>query len=196
MRVIVGITGATGAVYGIRTLEMLRALGVETELCISRWGARTIEHETALATCDVRALATHSPSIGDQSAAISSGSHAVDAMLVVPCSVRTLAAIAHGTGDNLICRSADVTLKERRPLVLVVRETPLNQIHLANMQRVARAGAVVMPPMPAFYGHPQSISDLIDQTVMRVLDQIGLRTDTAPRWNGALLRRASVNSGA
>ena len=193
MRLVVGITGATGAIFGIRLLELLRDLEVETDLCISRWGARTIEHETAFSVSRVAALATRAYAAGDQSAPISSGSHRTDGMIIAPCSMRTTAAIAHGLADNLVTRAADVVLKERRRLAILARESPLSEIHLENLLRLSRLGVVVMPPVPAFYAHPDSIADLVDHILMRTLDQFGLRVDAQPRWSGALLRR--VTSG-
>jgi len=182
MRVIVGISGATGAIYGIRLIEVLRDLEEETELIISEWGARNVRIETSYDIEEVKALATVTHPIDDQAAAVSSGSHRVDAMFVVPCSMRTLACIATGTGDNLIHRSADVVLKERKPLVLATRETPLNEIHLENMLKLSRMGVSIMPPMPAFYNRPESLQDLIDHFVARLLDQVGLETDLTKRW--------------
>jgi flavin prenyltransferase len=185
MRLVVGITGATGAVFGIRALQVLKDAGVETHLVLSKWGARTLLHETPHSMDYVKSLAAKAYGEADQGAAISSGSFLTDGMLVAPCSVRTLAAIAHGHGDNLIHRAADVVLKERRKLVLMVRETPLSDIHLENMLKLSRMGVVIMPPMPAFYTNPQSLDDVIHQTVMRALDQFGLHLDTAARWGEA-----------
>lgn len=182
MRLIVGITGATGTVFGVRALQMLRDAGVETHLVLSKWGARTLLHETPHTVEYVKSLAARSYGESDQGSAISSGSFVTDGMLVVPCSVRTLAAIAHGHGDNLVHRAADVVLKERRKLVLMVRETPLSDIHLENMLKLSRMGAVIMPPMPAFYTNPQSLDDVVNHTVMRALDQFGLHLDAASRW--------------
>src|SRR5215467_9710846 len=161
MRIIVGITGATGAVLGIRTLQVLRDAGVETHLVMSKWGARTLLHETPHTVDYVKSLATHVYGGSDQGAAISSGSFLTDGMLIAPCSVRTLSAIAHGYGDNLIHRAADVVLKERRKLVLAVRESPLSDIHLENMLKLSRMGVVIAPPALAFYSRPQSLDDLI-----------------------------------
>jgi 4-hydroxy-3-polyprenylbenzoate decarboxylase len=189
MRLIVAITGATGAIFGVRLLEVLRELGIETELCISRWGARTIEHETSISVADVQALAARSYGAMDQSAPISSGSYATDGMIIAPCSMRTVAAIAHGVSDNLIQRAADVVIKERRRLVVVAREMPLSEVHLENLLRLARLGVTVMPPVPAFYSHPTSVADIVDHVVMRSLDQFGIDAEVQPRWNGALLRR-------
>jgi flavin prenyltransferase len=188
-RIAVGITGATGAVYGVRLLERLAAMDVETHLVVSSWGRRTIEHETVHSIAEVRAMADVVHPLGDQGAPMSSGSFRMDGMIIAPCSVRTMAAIAHGLADNLITRTADVMLKERRPLLLMVRETPLNDIHLQNMLTVSRAGAVVFPPVPAFYTLPRSIDDIVDQTVSRALDQIGLESGDTRRWDGELGRR-------
>ena len=185
MRIIVAITGATGTVLGIRTLQMLRDAGVETHLVISRWGARTLLHETPHKVEYVKSLATVVYGDSDQGAAISSGSFVTDGMIVAPCSVRTLAAISQGHGDNLIHRAADVVLKERRRLLLMVRETPLSEIHLENMLRLSRMGVVIMPPMPAFYTNPQTVEDIINQSVMRTLDQFGIHLDIAGRWGQA-----------
>ena len=186
MRVIVGITGATGAIYGIRLLERLRESGAETHLVISRWGARTLLHETTWSRERVEALATMTYAPADMSAVISSGSFRTDGMIIAPCSAKTLAAVAHGFGDNLIHRAADVVLKERRKLVLVVREAPLSDIHLENMLRLSRMGAVILPPMPAFYNHPRSVDDVVDHTVSRILDQFGIDVGPAMRWSGEM----------
>jgi 4-hydroxy-3-polyprenylbenzoate decarboxylase len=194
MRLIVGITGATGAVFGIRTLQMLRDAGVETHLVLSKWGARTLLHETPHTVEYVKSLADHAYGDLDQGAAISSGSFLTNGMIVAPCSVRTLAAIAHGHGDNLIHRAADVVLKERRKLVLMVRETPLSDIHLENMLKLSRMGVIIMPPVPAFYTNPQSLDDVVNQTVMRALDQLGLHLDTAGRWGEDPVARPTENS--
>ena len=188
MRIIVGITGATGTIFGVRTLELLKDSGVETHLVISKWGARTLLHETPCTVDFVKSLATTTYGDSDQGAPISSGSFVTDGMIVAPCSVRTLAAIAHGQGDNLIHRAADVVLKERRKLVLMVREAPLNDIHLENMLKLSRMGVVIVPPLPAFYNHPQSIDDMVSHIVMRSLDQFGLHTDVMTRWDGVMKR--------
>jgi flavin prenyltransferase len=185
MRIIVAITGATGTVLGVRILQMLKDAGVETHLVMSKWGARTLLHETPHTVEYVKSLASVVHGESDQGAAISSGSFLTQGMIVAPCSVRTLGAIAHGNGDNLIHRAADVVLKERRRLVLMVRETPLSEIHLENMLRLSRMGVVIMPPMPAFYMNPQTIEDIINQSVMRALDQFGLHLDVAGRWGQA-----------
>ncbi|MEU6125799.1 non-oxidative hydroxyarylic acid decarboxylases subunit B [Streptomyces sp. NPDC047123] len=185
MRLIVGITGATGAVLGIRLLEALRELGdVETHLVLSRWARATIELETPWSVREVGKLAdvVHRP--GDQAAALSSGSFATDGMVVVPCSMKTLAGIRAGYADGLIGRAADVVLKERRPLVLVPRETPLHEIHLENMLALARMGVRLVPPMPAFYNRPATVEDVVDHLVARVLDQFGLPGPRTDRWTG------------
>jgi flavin prenyltransferase len=186
MRVIVGLTGATGAIYGVRLLERLREAGADTHLVISRWGARTLLHETPYSREHVESLASVAYAPADMGAAISSGSFKTDGMIVAPCSAKTLAAIAHGFGENLIHRAADVVLKERRRLVLVVREAPLSDIHLENMLKLSRMGAVVLPPMPAFYNHPRTVDDIVDHTVSRVLDQFGLDVSGAARWSGEM----------
>lgn len=186
MRIIVGITGATGAIYGVRVLERLREAGVETHLVISRWGARTLTHETPFSRQRVEALAAVAYAPADMGAAISSGSFRTDGMVVAPCSAKTLAAIACGFSENLIHRAADVTLKERRRLVLCVREAPLSEIHLENMLKLARMGAVILPPVPAFYTHPQTVDDIVDHTVGRILDQFGIELKGATRWTGVM----------
>lgn len=185
-KIIVGITGATGSILGVRVLQALQSAGIERHLVLSKWGARTLIHETPVTLEQVKNLATVTYNERDLGAAISSGSFVTDGMIVAPCSTRTLSAIAHGHGDNLIHRAADVILKERRPLVLVVRESPLSAIHLENMLKLSRMGAVIIPPMLAFYNHPRTINDMVDQAVMRVLDQLGIHLDLAQRWDGAL----------
>jgi 4-hydroxy-3-polyprenylbenzoate decarboxylase len=186
MRLIVALSGATGSIYGIRLLECLRDAGVETHLVISRWGVRTLLHETSYSKEKVEALATVAYAPGDMGAAISSGSFKTDGMIVAPCSAKTLAAIAHGVGDNLIHRAADVILKERRKLVLSVRETPLSDIHLENMLKLSRMGVVVMPPLPAFYTRPSSLDDVVNHTVARLLDQFGMDAPGMARWTGEM----------
>ena len=186
MKIIVGMTGATGAIYGVRLLERLREAGAESHLVISRWGARTLLHETSYSREQVEALATVNYAPGDMGAAISSGSFRTDGMVVAPCSAKTLAAIAHGFGENLVHRAADVVLKERRKLVLVVREAPLSDIHLENMLKLSRMGSVVLPPMPAFYNHPRTVDDVVEHTVSRVLDQFGLDVSGVERWSGEM----------
>ena len=186
-RLIVGITGATGTIFGVRILQMLHGSGVETHLVMSKWAQRTLTHETPYSIKQVQELATQSYGTGDQGAAISSGSFVTMGMVIAPCSMRTLAAIAHGLGDNLVHRAADVVLKERRKLVLVVRESPFNEIHLENMLKLARMGVVILPPVPAFYNHPQSLDDMINHVAMRVVDQFDIHLDVMNRWDGVLL---------
>ena len=188
-RLIVGITGATGTIFGVRLLQMLHGSGVETHLVVSKWAARTLAHETPYSLKDVQDLATQSYGIGAQGAAISSGSFVTMGMVIAPCSMRTLAAIAHGLGDNLIHRAADVILKERRKLVLVVRESPFSEIHLENMLKLARMGVVILPPVPAFYNNPQNLDDMINHITMRVIDQFDIHLDVMNRWDGVLLDR-------
>lgn len=180
-RLIVAITGASGSIYGVRLLEKLQGTDIETHLVMSRWGARTLVHETTYTPEQVQALATVTHPLTDQGASISSGSFLTMGMVVAPCSVRTLAAIAHGIGDNLIHRAADVVLKERRKLVLAVRESPLSEIHLENMLKLSRMGAVISPPLPAFYARPKSIDEMVDYSVIRILDQLGIHLD-GERW--------------
>jgi 4-hydroxy-3-polyprenylbenzoate decarboxylase len=187
---IVGITGATGAVFGVRILQLLQGTDVDTHLVISRWGARTLAEETEYSVEQVQAMATHAYPIGDQGAPISSGSFLTAGMVIAPCTVNTLSSIAHGQGDNLIHRAADVILKERRKLVLLVRETPLNDIHLENMLKLSRMGVVIFPPLPAFYNHPQSLDEMVNHIAMRVLDQFDLHLDIMRRWEGS----AAANS--
>ena len=186
MRLIVGITGATGAIYGVRVLERLREAGVETHLVLTKWGVRTLLHETPYTKAQVESLATvvHNPS--DMGASISSGSFRTDGMIVAPCSAKSLGAIAGGFGDNLVHRAADVVLKERRRLVLVVREAPLSDIHLENMLKLSRMGAVVMPPVPAFYSRPTSVDDIVNHSVARMLDLFGVDVPGTPRWTGEM----------
>ncbi|HJU93895.1 MAG TPA: UbiX family flavin prenyltransferase [Pyrinomonadaceae bacterium] len=188
-RLIVGITGATGTIFGVRILQMLHGSGVETHLVVSKWAARTLAHETPHSLKYVQSLATQNYGIGAQGAAISSGSFVTLGMVIAPCSMRTLAAIAHGLGDNLIHRAADVILKERRKLVLVVRESPFNEIHLENMLKLARMGVVILPPVPAFYNNPQNLDDMINHIAMRVIDQFDIHLDVMNRWDGVLLDR-------
>ena len=183
-RVIVGITGASGSIFGVRLLEVLRDAGVETHLVMSQWAARTLVHETDYSVAHVQALASERYAIGDVGAAISSGSFHTLGMIIAPCSMRTLGAIAHGVGDNLIHRAADVVLKERRRLVLAVRESPLNEIHLENMLKLSRMGVSICPPTPAFYNHPKSLDDVVAYTVARLLDQFSLDAAGAQRWSG------------
>lgn len=190
-RLIVGITGATGVIFGVRLLEILADSEIETHLVVSKWAQQTLEHETTTTMSALKDLATVTYAPGDMGAAISSGSFQTDGMVIVPCSMRSLAAVAHGMGDHLVHRAADVVLKERRKLVLIARETPLNEIHLNNMLTLARMGAVILPPMPAFYNRPESLEDMVDHIVMRILDQFDMPQDLVARWDGKLRGRAS-----
>jgi 4-hydroxy-3-polyprenylbenzoate decarboxylase len=180
--VLVAMTGATGAVYGVRVLETLRDLGVETHLVVSRWADATIRTETDRSPEQVRALAPVVYEEDDLQAPPASGAFATAGMIVAPCSMRTLAMVANGLSDNLIQRAADVHLKERRKLVLLVRESPLSVIHLENMLRLAKAGAVVAPPVPAFYAKLRTLDDMVDHTVGRALDQLGVEHERIRRW--------------
>jgi 4-hydroxy-3-polyprenylbenzoate decarboxylase len=186
MRIVVGITGATGVIYGVRLLERLRDAGVETHLVISRWGVRTLLHETPYSREQVESLAHTAYQVNDLGAAISSGSFQTAGMIVAPCSAKTLAAIAHGYGDSLIHRAADVVLKERRKLVLAVRESPLSDIHLENMLKLSRMGVVILPPVPAFYTNPRSLADIVEHTVERMLDHFGVEVPGTARWTGEM----------
>jgi 4-hydroxy-3-polyprenylbenzoate decarboxylase len=193
-RLIVGITGATGTIFGVRLLQMLHGSGIETHSVMSAWAARTLVHETDYTVEQVRSLATHNYSLTDQGAAISSGSFVTLGMVIVPCSMRTLAAIANGLADNLIHRAADVILKERRKLVLVVRESPLHEIHLENMLKLSRMGVVIVPPVPAFYNHPQNLDDMINHVTMRILDQFDIHLEVMNRWDGTMLNTADISA--
>jgi len=182
MKIIVGMSGATGAIFGIRILEELKKLGVETHLVVSPWAEKTILLETGLKVEEVKKLANVVHSYYNQAASISSGSYITDGMIIAPCSMKTLASISCGLSDNLLSRAADVILKEKRKLVIVPRETPLHEIHLENMLKLARMGAVILPPMPAFYIKPNTLEDMIDHTVARILDQFDIHTDLSKRW--------------
>ena len=181
-RIIVGISGASGIVYGVRMLEALRAADMETHLVMTRSAQLALGHELPLKPADVVALADVSHRVDNLAASISSGSFATIGMVVAPCSIRSLSEIATGVTSNLLTRAADVVLKERRRLVLLVRETPLHLGHLRSMTQVTEIGAIVMPPVPAFYGRPQTIDDLVDQTVGRALDLFGIETALVRRW--------------
>ena len=185
MRLVIAMTGATGAALGIRLLEALRQLEVETHLILSDWARATIKIETKYTVEDVRALASRAYSARDLAAGISSGSFRTDGMIVCPCSMKTLSAIRIGYSDNLITRAADVTLKERRKLVLVAREAPLSEIHLENMHYLARAGAVIFPPTVAYYARPTSVDEVTDYVVGRVIDQVGIEHCLIKRWKDA-----------
>ncbi|MEE4565413.1 UbiX family flavin prenyltransferase [Paenibacillus polymyxa] len=183
-KIIVGISGATGSIFGIRILQKLREAGVQSHLVLSPWAIANIPYETGYTVKDVEAMADAVYSYKDQAARISSGSFRVDGMVVAPCSMKTLASIRIGMADNLLTRSADVILKERKKLLLMTRETPLSSIHLANMLELSRMGVMILPPMPAFYNHPVSIEELVDHIVFRALDQFGIVTTAAKRWDG------------
>lgn len=184
-RIIVAISGASGAIYGVRLLQVLRDTpGIESHLVVSNAGWRNVEQEHGLQRADIEALAHHVHDIANVGAAIASGSFQCSGMVVAPCSMRTLAAIAHGLTDNLMTRAADVVLKERRRLVLMVRESPLSLIHLRNMVSATEAGAIICPPMPAFYLRPQSVGDIVDFSVARALDLLDVPHTLAARWQG------------
>ena len=194
-RLIVAITGATGAVYGVRLLQQLATLpGIETHLIVSDAASLTLHQEVGMARRDVEALAHVVHRNRDVGASIASGSFQSDGMIVAPCSMKTLAAVALGLSDNLIARAADVVLKERRRLVLMVRETPFNLAHLRNMTLVTEMGGVIFPPLPSFYHKPQSIGEMVDHPVARVIDLFGIEHALAPRWAG--MKPESGNSEA
>lgn len=183
-RLVVGITGATGAIYGVRLLRRARELGIETHLVVTPAGVLNVHHELGLDRGALEALADRAYSPADVGACIASGSFDTAAMVIAPCSMKSLAAVAHGLGDNLLTRAADVALKERRRVLLLVRETPLNLAHLRNMVAVTEMGGIVFPPLPAFYHRPATIDELVDDTVERVLSLAGV-ADAAPReWRG------------
>jgi 4-hydroxy-3-polyprenylbenzoate decarboxylase len=183
-RLVVGITGASGAIYGVRLLQRARALGAETHLVVTSAGVLNAHHELDLGRAALDALADKSYAPGDIGACVASGSFDTAAMVVAPCSMKTLAAIAHGFGDNLLTRAADVTLKERRRLILLVRETPFNLAHLRNMTAVTEMGGIVFPPLPAFYNKPTTIDQLVDDTVERVLALAGIDQAAPKAWQG------------
>ena len=184
-RIVVAISGASGAIYGVRLLQMLREITqVQTHLTVSDAGLLNLQQELDMDRAAVEALADVVYAARDVGGAIASGSFQCDGMVIAPCSMRTLAAVAHGLADNLITRAADVMLKERRRLILMVRETPLNLAHLRNMTSVTEMGGIIFPPVPSFYHRPQSVAELVDQTVSRVVDLLGLPQPQAPRWGG------------
>jgi 4-hydroxy-3-polyprenylbenzoate decarboxylase len=194
-RIVVALSGASGAIYGIRALEALRAdPSVEIHAIVSKGARATIEYETDRAVADVLALAHVQYEENDLAAALASGSFITAGMLVAPCSIRTMSAIAHSMNDNLIVRAADVHLKERRPLVLMVRETPLHAGHLKSMHELSLYGAVILPPVPGFYILPKTIDDLVDHSVGKALDQLGVAHDLFPRWTGPAARRGTTAS--
>ena len=184
-RIVVGISGSTGAIYGVRLLEVLHGHpDLETHVVISDAARRTIEYETDRSFSEVTALATVVYDHRDVGAAISSGSYPVSGMIVAPCSIKTLSSVANSYNDNLLSRAADVQLKERRKLVMIVRETPLNRTHLRLMLEVTDAGGVILPPVPSFYHLPKTVDDIVNQTVQKALDQFGLEKNLFRRWQG------------
>jgi 4-hydroxy-3-polyprenylbenzoate decarboxylase len=184
-RLIVAITGATGALYGVRLLQVMRDMpGIETHLVVSEAGVLNLHQELDMNRKDVEALAHVAHNVRDIGATIASGSFQSEGMIVAPCSMKTLASVAHGMSENLITRAADVVLKERRRLVLMVRETPFNLAHLRNMTMVTEMGGIIFPPLPGFYHRPQSITDMVDHTVGRVLDLYAIPHELTPRWGG------------
>ncbi|CAX41288.1 phenylacrylic acid decarboxylase, putaytive [Candida dubliniensis CD36] len=183
-RIVLAITGATGTQIGVRLLEILKELGVETHLVMSKWGIATLKYETDYQVDYVTSLATKTYSARDVTAPISSGSFVHDGMIVAPCSMKSLSAIRTGFTEDLIVRAADVSLKERRKLLLVARETPLSDIHLDNMLYLSRMGVIIFPPVPAFYTKPKTVDDIIEQTCGRILDNFGINIDTFERWDG------------
>jgi len=195
-RIIVGISGASGAVYGVRLLQLLRECpGTESHLVVSDAGWRTLQHELGMERAAVEALAHQAHDARNVGASIASGSFQCAGMVVAPCSMRTLASIAHGLSDNLLTRAADVVLKERRRLVLMARETPLHLGHLRNMVSVTEMGAIVCPPVPAFYLRPQSIADIVDASAARVLDLLGIAHPATQRWQGLAAPADAVGGG-
>lgn len=182
MQIVVGVSGASGAIYAVRLLESFKDLSVKTHLVVTAAAEKTVELETGLTKDELIALATYHYGVDDLTSALSSGSFPTDGMVVIPCSMKTLAGIAIGYSGNLLLRAADVTLKERKPLVLVPRETPMSLIHLENMSKVARAGAIILPAMPGFYHKPKSIDDLVNHVVGKVLDVFHLEHKLYKRW--------------
>lgn len=193
-RIVVAITGATGIAIGVRVLELLKQCKIETHLVMSKWGMATMKYETDYNMEDIMALASKVYTARDVSAPISSGSFQHDGMIVVPCSMKTLAGIRMGFTEDLIVRAADVTLKERRKLLLVTRETPLSDIHIDNMLYLSRMGTIIFPPVPAFYTKPRTVEDIIEQSSGRILDCFGIDTNTFPRWEGVRNTKTLKNS--
>ena len=184
MTIIVGMSGASGAIYGVRLLERLRERSAKIHLILSRSGEKTLFLETGKAAAELKKLADFSYPIEDISCRLASGSYSTDAMVIAPCSIHTMSAIAHGISSNLLVRAADVTLKERRKLILLVRESPFHLGHLRTMTALAEMGAIIAPPIPAFYNSPQNVSDIVDHSVDRVLDLLGMPNSNARRWDG------------
>lgn len=189
LRLIIAITGASGVIYGKRFLEVLKEKKVETHLIVSKAAEKVIEHELEMTKKDLEGLASHVYSVDDLSAPFMSGSFQTDGMIIIPCTMKTLAGIASGYSDNLILRAADVTLKERRKLIVVPRETPLSVVHLRNMLEVAKLGVFVVPAMPAYYHKPKRIDDLVDFVVGKVLDCLGLEHKLFKRWTGVKTKK-------
>ncbi|WP_026693409.1 non-oxidative hydroxyarylic acid decarboxylases subunit B [Peribacillus kribbensis] len=193
MKLIVGITGATGVIFGIRILQLLKETDVETHLVMSSWATANIPFETGFTVKEVEEMADFVYSYKDQAAKISSGSFRVDGMIVAPCSMKSLASIRMGMADNLLTRAADVMLKERKKLLLMTRETPLNSIHLQNMLELSRMGTIIFPPMPAFYNHPEGLDDMVDHIAVRALDQFDIQLTKAKRWEGMKSKKQEEN---
>ncbi|OGP96067.1 MAG: 3-octaprenyl-4-hydroxybenzoate carboxy-lyase [Deltaproteobacteria bacterium RBG_16_47_11] len=191
MRLIVGISGATGSLYGVRLLEVLKEKKIETHLIITSPAKEILLQETSYSIKEIEGLASYVYDDGDLGASISSGSFKMDGMVVIPCSIKTLSGIAHSYNENLLTRAADVTLKERRKLILVVRETPFHQGHIELMLQASRMGAILFPPMPAFYTHPKTIDDLINHTVGKILDLFGIDHDLFVRWGNSSLKKVA-----
>lgn len=182
MRVVVGISGGSGSIYGVALLKVLQELGVETHLVVSTLGEYVTEHECDINLQELKSLATYYHENKDLAAPIASGSFLTDAMVIVPCSMKTISAVANGLSDNLLTRAADVTIKENRKLIVVPRETPLSSIHLENMLKLSRTGVTVLPASPGFYSHPESIGDMVSAIVARILDQMKIEHNLIPRW--------------
>jgi len=182
MRVIVGISGGSGGIYGLALLKVLQELNIETHLVVTTMGEYVVEHECGVTLEELKGLATYYHDNKNFAAPIASGSFKTDAMVIIPSSMKTVASIAHGMSDNLLTRAADVIIKEKRKLVIVPRETPLSTIHLENMLKLAQAGATILPPTPGFYNHPETIGDIVGSIIGRVLDQLGIEHNIAKRW--------------
>jgi len=182
LKLIIGITGSTGAIYGIRMLETLKKLNIETHLILSEWGEKCISMDTDYSIEYVKSLSTSVSDEKNMASSISSGTHRVDGMIVAPCSMKTLAAIANGYDDTLVARAADVTIKESRKLILMVRETPFSAIHLENMLKLSRLGVVILPPVTEFYTKPESINDIVNHGIGKCLDQFNIEHDLYTRW--------------
>jgi flavin prenyltransferase len=195
MKLVVGMSGASGAIYGVRILQVLQQIGVETHLVMSDSAKRTLVYETDHSIDEVKKLATHVHELNDLGACISSGSFKHAGMVIAPCSIKTLSALAHSFNTNLLVRAADVTLKERRKLVLMVRETPLHLGHLKLMTTVSETGAVLVPPLPAFYHRPKTLDDVINQSVNKALDQFDIEVDLFKRWTGNEERELAKSRG-